>query len=121
MFHKVEHPMNGKVNDILTWLENDTQTIEDYDNDKTRIIFHASREGNTIEVYGTIYEINDASMPIKVNAGRAEGFKFEISKINDTRSLITGFIAYDIITHRENIFLEKLYFTYLARLLNFEN
>jgi hypothetical protein len=111
MFYKVEHVMTGKVDDILAWLEKDVQFIENYDNEKIRVIFRAEREGNKIVVSGTLYEINDASMPLQISDfGACEGFTFKVSRISDERSKIEGLIVH------QNMFVEKLYYTYLARL-----
>lgn len=112
MFYTVEHTMKGKVDDILTWLENDLRIIENYDGEKIRVVLRAHRDGNEIVVSGTMYEINDASMPTNILYGtdKCEGFIFEVSRINDERSKITGRIA------RDNLFVENLYFNYLARL-----
>jgi len=59
-YHKIEHAMDGKVDDILTRLEANIQIIENYENEKTRIVFRAKREGNKIVVSGTMYFLNDA-------------------------------------------------------------
>ena len=114
MFYTVEHTMKGKVDDILIWLENDMRVIENYDDEKIRVVFRANREGNKIVVTGSMYEINDASIPNKIQGepDKCEGFVFEVSRINDERIMIIGHIAQD------NLFIEKLFFTYLARLAN---
>ena len=102
MFYKVEHVMDGKVDDILVWLAKEMQIIENYEGVKERVVLHARRDGNKIVVAGTLYEINDASMPTKISGfDEYEGFIFDVSRINDTRSLITGYIAVD------NIFIKN--------------
>src|SRR5258706_13226811 len=103
MFYSVEHAMNGKVDDILAWLETDMRIIEGYYGEKTRVHFHAKREGNKIVVTGTMYELNEASMPTKVVDGfeECEGFIFEVSRITHERSKIKGFIA------DEKLFMER--------------
>jgi len=118
MSYKLEFAMNEEVDDVLKQLEKDLQNIESYQNEKNEIDFRAVRVKNKIDVYGVRSILNEHLMPVKVKPYPIEALTFEVSKIrkNDKGCLIRTFIAYDDISNERNLFVEKLYYTCVARL-----
>jgi hypothetical protein len=111
MFYE-ELAIDGKVDDILAWLEKDLQVIDSFEGEKIRVVYRSKRDKNSIVVTGTLFEVNAASMPTQISGfGDCEGFIFEVSRITDERSKITGLISHDL-----RLFNEKNYCLYLARL-----
>lgn len=104
-FIKFEYPINEKVDDVLNWLEKELQQpIERSEEDKNRVAFHSKRNGDSIEVFRTVYVKGETPAPGSLS------FSFEVEKVTDSKSVITG--KYQ----DENIHIEKLYYLYLARL-----
>lgn len=81
------------------------QIIESFEDEGSRVTFHSKRNDNTIEVFHKMRVDGEKStLPGSLS------FSFEVEKVTDTKSLIIG--KYQ----DENIHIEKLYYTYLARL-----
>jgi len=127
--YKIEYPIEAKVDDVLAWLEKDMRRIESYYyKGELRATFQCQRQFNSIKVSHTLYlpkvasESRDIKQAEKISGKHFQetdnalilpgdiSFSFEVDRVTDTRSVIICQYAAD------NLHIEKLFYTYLARL-----